>query len=80
MRLSRLVALHHAEGWAVALRELDQVQVATVAQSFLLHAIRAALLEAAGQRVDAATEWQQARANAPTADRLFIDQQLEKLA
>lgn len=81
VRLSRLVALHHAEGWAVALRELDQVPVATVAQSFLLHAIRADLLEAAGQAAAATIEWQQARANAPTtADRLFIDQQLEKLA
>lgn len=81
VRLSRLVALHHAEGWAVALRELDQVPVATVAQSFLLHAIRADLLEAAGQAAAATVEWQQARANAPTtADRAFIDQKLEKLA
>jgi predicted RNA polymerase sigma factor len=47
----------------------------------LLHAIRADLLEAAGQPADAVVEWQQARTNAPTvADRAFIDQKLEKLA
>jgi RNA polymerase sigma-70 factor (ECF subfamily) len=81
VRLSRLVALHHAEGWAAALRELDQVQVTTVAQSFLLHAIRADLLEAAHQLAAAAAEWQQARTHAPTAaDRAFIDQKLQKLA
>lgn len=81
VRLSRVVALYQAEGWAAALCELDQVSVATVAQSFLLHAIRADLLEAAGRPTAAAAEWQQARINAPTvADRAFIDQKLQKLA
>ncbi|MEZ4659986.1 MAG: sigma-70 family RNA polymerase sigma factor [Caldilineaceae bacterium] len=80
VRLSRIVALRHAQGWQPALGELDQMQADTLARSFLLHAIRADLLEAAGQPNAAAAEWQKARLDAPTAaDRLFIDQKLKEL-
>ncbi|MEZ4708673.1 MAG: sigma-70 family RNA polymerase sigma factor [Caldilineaceae bacterium] len=80
VRLSRIVALRHAQGWQPALQELDQMQADTLARSFLLHAIRADLLEAADQPNAAAAEWQKARLGAPTsADRLFIDQKLKEL-
>lgn len=60
---------------------LDRLQVDTVARSFLLHTIRADLLEAADQPVAAVAEWIKARPYAPTrADRTFVDQKLKYLA
>ncbi len=80
-RLSRIVALHHAEGWQTALAEIDLLKVDTLSQSFLLHAIRAELLESAGKPTVAKEEWQKAHAKAPTtADRSFIEQKLNELS
>jgi RNA polymerase sigma-70 factor (ECF subfamily) len=79
VRLARIVAVRYARGWEAALRELDALEAAlageggTVARSFLRHAVRADLLEAAGQARDAAHEWQKALNTAPTeADRAFV--------
>lgn len=81
VRLSRIVALRYAQGWQVAMAELDQLHADTVARSFLLHAIRADLLESAGRPAAAVQEWQRARSYAPTtADRAFIDQKLANLS
>lgn len=81
VRLSRIVALRYVQGWEAALDDLDQLEANTVARSFLLHAIRADLLESAGRASDAAAAWQIARTHAPTtADLAFIDQKLADLA
>lgn len=80
VRLSRIVALRYAHGWEAALHALDGLTPDTVARSFLHHAIRADLLEAAGHTSDAADEWRKAQTFAPTrADRSFVNQKLEKL-
>lgn len=81
VRLSRIVALHHAQGWEAALDELDRQQADTMARSFLQHAIRADLMESAGRPAKAKEEWQIAQSNAPTtADRSFIEQKLKDLS
>lgn len=81
VRLSRIVALRYAHGWEVALAELDQQEADTVMRSFLLHAIRADLLESADQSIAAVEEWTIARRYAPTvADRAFVDQKLQALS
>ena len=79
VRLARIVALRYARGWQPALRELDALEAAQpiegdpLARSFLRHAVRADLLEAAGQGPAAAAEWHKAHATAPTrADQAFV--------
>lgn len=84
VRLNRIVALRYAAGWQVALAELDRIErteVNTVARSFLLHAIRADLLEAAGRADEAARAWAAAQSQAPTtADRDFVATRLKNLS
>ncbi|MDX1418184.1 MAG: sigma-70 family RNA polymerase sigma factor [Candidatus Promineifilaceae bacterium] len=81
VRLSRTVAVHYTMGWEAALAELDGMAVATVAQSFLQHAIRADLLEAAGRPAQAKEAWREARSEAPTAaDRAFVEQKINELS
>lgn len=81
VRLNRIVAIHHAAGWQPALAELDQIKSHTVAQSYLLHAIRADLLESSGSAAEARKAWKRARDQAPTtAERTFIDQKLDQFS
>ncbi len=83
VRLSRIVAIHYAQGWEPAQRELDQLEASglyTISQSFLFHAVRADLLEARGKSVEAVKEWQEAQRYAATvADRLFVEQKLKNV-
>lgn len=86
VHLSRIVALRYVKGWQIAMNALDRLEAQqisrgkiSVARSFLLHAVRADLLESAGRRDDARAEWEKARDNAPTsADRSFIENKLNR--
>lgn len=88
VRTSRIVSLWHAEGWEPALSELEGLEAAlasrkelTVARSFLIHAVRAELLEAAGDKDAASQEWREAKKNAPThADQNFIQKKLDEFS
>lgn len=88
VRLNRLVALRHAKGIEAAWRELQAFESANrvvgasfVAQSFLIHAIRADFLESLDRRNEALFEWQEAWKAAPTgADKKFAEQQMKKIA
>lgn len=85
VRTNRIVALRYAQGWQLALIELDALEstmrrekVMTVPRSFLIHAVRADLLEAAGKQADALSEWKIAQEQAPTkADQNFVQKKLE---
>ncbi|NJN44966.1 MAG: hypothetical protein HC806_09765 [Anaerolineae bacterium] len=64
VRVNRVVAIRYAVGWETALSELNALESeekrfhkGSVARSFLLHAIRADLLESAGQPEAASDEW-----------------------
>lgn len=84
VRLSRIVALRFAHGWAPALDELERLETSgpvPASVAFLFHAVRADLLTAAGQRPEAADAWAAAHSYAPTsADRHFVADQLHSLA
>ncbi|HAV77914.1 MAG TPA: hypothetical protein DCX53_11245 [Anaerolineae bacterium] len=88
VRTSRIVSLKYAKGWKQALAELDALEasmqkekVMTVPRSFLIHAVRADLLEAGGKQDEASSEWKKARDHAPTkADQNFVEKKLDEFS
>jgi RNA polymerase sigma-70 factor (ECF subfamily) len=88
VRTSRIVSVRYAEGWEPALAELEALESAlksqkamTVPRSFLIHAVRADVLEAAGKRDEASKEWREAKKDAPTqADQNFVQKKLDEFS
>lgn len=88
VRTSRIVSVRYAQGWQPALAELDALESAlksqkamTVPRSFLIHAVRADILEAAGKRDEASKEWREAKKDAPTqADQNFVQKKLDEFS
>jgi RNA polymerase sigma-70 factor (ECF subfamily) len=88
VRTSRIVSVKYAEGWEPALAELEALESAlksqkamTVPRSFLIHAVRADILEAAGKREEASKEWREAKKDAPTqADQDFVQKKLDEFS
>lgn len=84
-RLARCVALRYVEGPAVALEELQALtpdhQRGGRSWQFIFHSIRAEMLAAGGDRVQARLAWHAAGDQAPTAgDRQFVRSRLSALA
>jgi RNA polymerase sigma factor (sigma-70 family) len=86
VRLNRIVALRYSGGAAIALEELNRLYPATggalpMVQSFLLHSVRADLLEATGEIENSRKEWEEALENAPTeADYSFVANKVRKIS